>query len=155
MSDFPTQQLIETSERVAKRWKDALTAVDKAQYGPKEWLKDAVGFWTHDVADVWLGAGSGTGTVLLTQNNQQSDPIPVTNVSKTNLTTLGQVGGTKVIRLDLDKVTKPKAVIIGVPPGGVVFVQPPSGGVLVSGEQYVGLLYEDQAPVATVIYLHL
>jgi hypothetical protein len=155
MGDFPTQQLLETSERVAKRWKDALGEIEKAQYGPKEWLKDAVGFWTHDVADVWLGAGAGTSVVLLTQNNQTSDEIPVTNVAKTVLTTLGQLGGTKVIQLDLDNTTYPKAVTVAVPPGGVVFIQPPTGGTLVSGEQYVGLLYEDQTPVATVIYLRL
>src|SRR4030095_1981919 len=101
-----------------------------------------------------LGAGTGTRAVLLSQNNKKSDKIPVTNVLKTDLTTLGQLGGTKVIKLNLDK-THPKAVIVEVPPGGVVFIQPPSGGALVSGEQYVGLLYEDQTPIATVVYLHL
>jgi hypothetical protein len=155
MSSFPTPQLLETGERVAKRWKDALAAIEQAQYGPIQWLKDAVGFWIHDVADVWLGAGAGTKAVLLSQNNQKSDKIPVQNVIKTELTTLGQLGGTKVIKLKLDKTTHPNAVIIGVPPGGVVFIQPPVGGALASGEQYLGLLYEDQAPIATVIYLHL
>jgi len=155
MSDFPTQQLLETSERVAKRWKDALAAIDQAKYGPNEWLKDAVGFWTHDVADVWLGAQTGAKPVLLTQNNKKSDKILVTNLAKTDLTTLGQLGGTKVLQLHLDKTTHPGAVIVEVPPGGVIFIQPPVAGTLVSGEQYVGLLYEDQTPIATVIYLHL
>jgi hypothetical protein len=155
MSDFPTQQLLETSERALTRWNKALTEIDQAKYGLNEWLRDAVGFWTHDVGDVWFGAGKGTGTVLLSQNNQKSDKIPVTNVAKTKLTTLGQLGGDKIISLKLDDTTHPKAVTVGVPPGGVVFVQPLTGGVLVSGEQYVGLLYEDQAPIATVIYLHL
>ncbi len=156
MSGVPTQQLLETSERVAKRWKDALAAIEKAQYGPKEWLRDTVGFWTHDVADVWLGAGTGTRAVLLTQNNKKSDKIVVKNLNRVKLTNLGLLGGTKVIQLRVDDQTfkNDNAVIVEVPPGGVIFVQPP-GGTLVSGEEYVGLLYEDQAPIANVIYLHL
>jgi len=156
MSDFPTQQLLETSERVAQRWKKALSQIEQAKYGTNEWLRDAVGFWTHDVADVWFGAGAGTRTVLLHQNNKKSDKIHVQDLTKVKLTNLGLLGGTKVIQLKVDTQTYKNegAVIVEVPPGGVVFVQPP-GGALVSDEQYVGLLYEDQAPIAAVIYLHL
>ena len=74
-----------------------------------------------------------------------------------HLTNLGLLGGTKVIRLHLDTKTfkDESAVIVEIPPDdGPVFVQPPTGGKLEKDEQYVGLLYEDQKPIATVIYLH-
>jgi hypothetical protein len=156
MSDFPTEQLLETAERVAKRWKDAVAAIDKAEYGPNQLLRDALGFWTHDVGDVWLGTGSGTRTILISVQKPKSDKIPIKEATNVRLTPLGQLGGTNVIRLHLDTTSFTGAVVVGIPPGGApIFVQPPSGGQLKKDEQYVGLLYEGQKPIATVIYLHL
>jgi len=158
MSDFPTQQLLETSERVATRWKKALSEIEQAKYGTNEWLRDALGFWTHDVADVWFGAGTGTRTVLLDNvNNKTSDKILVKDPSDVKLTNLGLLGGTKIIQLTLLAFVSDGVVRVKVPPTppGPVFIQPPTGGALAVGEQYVGLLYEDGAPIATVIYLHL
>jgi hypothetical protein len=154
MSDFPTQALLETTDRIAARWKKALADIGQAKYGPNEWLRDAVGFWLEDIAGGLGAAGTGTRVVLLTQNNQQSDKILVSNLTKVNLTNLGQLGGTKAIKLAIDKFpdapgSQNGSVTVRVPPGGLT---PPLPS---QGEQYVGLLYEDQAPLATVIYLQL
>jgi hypothetical protein len=158
MSNFPTQALLETAERVATRWKKALSEIEQAKYGTNEWLRDAVGFWAHDVGEVWFGAGTGTRTILLDNvNNKTSEKILVKDLSKVKLTNLGLLGGTKIIQLTLLTFPSEDAVRVKVQPSppGPVFVQPPTGGVLAVGEEYVGLLYEDNAPIATVIYLHL
>lgn len=154
MSNFPTQELLETAERVTQRWKKAVSEIEQAKYGTNEWLRDAVGFWTYDVADVWLGAGRVTRTVLLHKNNNKSDKISVTNLSKVVLTTLGQSGGAKSIQLAFDQFpdsvgSQKGSVIVKVPPGPFPAPAP------AQGEQFVGLLYEDQTPLATVIYLEL
>jgi hypothetical protein len=156
MGNFPTQELLETADRVTQRWQNALSEIEKAKYGPNEWLRDVVGFWTNDVADVWLGAGRVTRTVLLHKNNKKSDKIPVTKLGQVSLTTLGQLGGTKSIQLIVDKTPDDAAdpngkgtVIVKVPPVGFPAPAP------AAGEQFVGLLYEDQTPIATVFYVEL
>jgi hypothetical protein len=153
MSNFPTQALLETTDRIAARWKKALADIGQAKYGPNEWLRDAVGFWLEDIAG-GLGAGTGTKVVLLTQNNKKSEEIFVSNLANVNLTNLGQLGGAKAIKLVVEKNadspgSQNGSVIVKVPPGGFPPPQPSQG------EQYVGLLYEDEAPLATVFYLEL
>ena len=152
MSNFPTQALLDTSDRIVTRWKKALADIEQAKYGPNEWLRDAVGFWLDDVAG-GFGVGTGASVVLLTQNNQKSDEISVTNVTKVKLTSLGQLGGTKSIQLALDVTpdgggSQKGTAVVKVPAGGIT-------GPLLAGEQYQGLLYEDQTPLATVMYLQL
>src|ERR1044072_7021496 len=130
MSDFPTQALLETSERVATRWKNALAEIQKANYGPNQWLRDALGFWLDDVADVWLGSGTGTTVLLLTTNDKQSDEIFVPNVNTPKAPKLSQLGGTKTIQTTLDRTPQ-----TGSTPKGTVVVKIPIPSGAVSGEQ--------------------
>ena len=163
MGNFPTQELLETADRVTQRWKNAVSEIENANYGLNQWLRDAVGFWTHDVADVWLGAGRGTKTVLLTVNKPISNEFPVNNVNKVKLTDLGLLGGTNVITLKPPRTTQDSlgsstgiaTVELPPPDGNPTFSGPAGFRQPTTGEQYVGLLYEDQGPIATVIYLEL
>jgi hypothetical protein len=156
MGEIYTDVLIESSNRVRNRWQNALQEIRAASYGPEQWVRDVFGFWLDDIADAWMDLSVQTTTVLVTTNNQKSRKVKVPDTNNAKLTSLGQLGGSKTITLNLVKpgmgANSPAAgtVRVDVPPGGFQGPNPPA-----SGEQFVGLLYDDQKPLARVVYLEL
>ena len=156
MSEPYTDVLIESANRVRNRWTNALKEIRDAKYGPAQWMRDAFGFWLDDVADAWMDSTAQTTTVMLSTNNKKSEEIAVPDTAKANLTDLSQLGGAKTIKLDLMTPgvgpNPPAAgtVRVDVPPGGFTGANKPA-----SGERFVGLLFDDQKPLAWVVYLEL
>ena len=146
----------QVSEKAVKRLNTALGKIGAGQYGPNEWFGDVVGFWVSDVFGTTAASGSGVTLLLVTKNNRRSREVSAVDLAKVVLTNLKRLGGGPVKEISASNgflLVTPESALPTSPGKVAVEALPALDTYVTTGEHYLGLLYEDQAVLAQVLFI--